>query len=542
MHGASQAKWAGGVVAVALAATACGGGSGADGGGDTDIVSSSWGDPQSPLEPGNTNEAQGAKVLDMIFRGLKRYDPKTGEAKDALAEKIETADSQNFTITVKDGWKFTNGDPVTSQSFVDAWNYAADVRNQQKNGAHFSDIVGYDDLHPATGEPKAKTMSGLVVKDDKTFTVALKQKNGTWPQTLGYQTFLPLPKAFFTDHAGWLAKPVGNGPYTVDSYTKGTALKLRKWDGYPGEDKARNGGVDLKVYTDSNTAYTDLIAGNLDLVDDIPVQQLKQVRSDLGDRYINQPALSIQTLTFPLYDPQWSKEGMEKVRKGIAMAIDRDEITRTIFHGTRIPAKDWTSPALRAKGGFSDDVCGEVCTYNPTEAKRLIQEGGGLPGGKMTLTSNMDTGSHREWMDAVCNSINNALGEGPSCTVNPIGTFADFRDQVTAHKVRGPFRSGWLGDYPYIQEFLKPLYYTGAPSNDAMFSDKRFDSRVDAALEEADLARATSLFVDAEKVLAEQVPVIPLWYQNGTAGFSKRLSNVTLNQSSTPVYDQIKVG
>ncbi|MER5933704.1 ABC transporter substrate-binding protein [Streptomyces sp. NPDC002054] len=537
MRGATHAKWAAGAVAVALAATACGG---SDSGAGAGIVSSSWGDPQNPLEPANTNEVQGGKVLDMLFRGLKRYDPKTGEAQDMVAEKIETTDSQNFTVTLKDGWTFSNGEPVTAQSFVDAWNYAADVRNKQNNAPFFADIVGYDDLHPASGDPKTTTMSGLVVKDPKTFTVALKEKFSTWPETLGYQAFSPLPKSFFTDHTGWLDKPVGNGPYTVESYTKGTGMQLRAWDGYPGPDKAQNSGVDLKVYTDNNTAYTDLISGNLDLVDDVPAQQLKNVKNDLGDRYINQPALIIQTLTFPLYDPGWNKPGMEKVRQGISRAINRPEITKQIFQNTRSPAKDWTSSALGEKGGFKD-MCGELCTYDPAAAKQLIEAGGGLPGGKMTLTSNVDTGSHRTWMDAVCNSINNALGRGPVCTVNPIGTFADFRNQTTSFKLTGPFRSGWQGDYPLIQNFLEPLYYTGASSNYGKFSNPEFDQLVDEANRDSDTARAIGTFQDSEKILAAQMPSIPLWYQNGSAGYAERLSDVELNQFSVPVYDRIKV-
>lgn len=541
MRGATHAKWTACAAVVVLVATACGGGSDSGGGGgDAGIVSSSWGDPQNPLEPANTNEVQGGKVLDMLFRGLKRYDPKTGEAVNMLAEKIDTTDSQHFTITLKDGWKFSNGEPVTAQSFVDAWNYAADVTHKQNNAPFFADIVGYADLHPTSGEPKAKTMSGLVVKDAKTFTVALKAKFSTWPQTLGYQAFSPLPKAFFTDHAGWLNKPVGNGPYTVDSYTKGTGMKLRKWDGYPGTDKAQNGGVDLKVYTDNNTAYTDLISGNLDLVDDVPAQQLKNVKNDLGDRYINQPALIVQTLTFPLYDANWGKAGMEKVRQGISRAINRDEITKQIFRETRTPAKDWTSPALGAKGGFKD-VCGALCTYDPAAAKKLIQDAGGIPGGKFTLTSNVDTGSHREWMDAVCNSVNNAIGEGPVCTVNPVGTFADFRNQQSAYKLTGPFRSGWQADYPLIQNFLQPLYFTGASSNYGKFSNPDFDKLVDEANQESDAAAAIGKFQDAEKILAEQMPSIPLWYQNGSAGHSERISDVTLNQFSVPVYNEIKV-
>ncbi|MGH4034631.1 peptide ABC transporter substrate-binding protein [Actinomycetota bacterium Odt1-20B] len=540
MRGATHAKWAAGAVVVALAVTACGGGS--SGGGDgSGIVKSSWGDPQNPVEPANTNEVQGGKVMDMLFRGLKKYDPKTGEAKDMVAEKIDTSDSQNFTVTLKDGWTFSNGEKVTAKSFVDAWNYGANIDNKQNNAPFFANIEGYDKVHPENGNASAKTMSGLAVKDDKTFTVKLKEKFSTWPQTLGYQAFSPLPQSFFKDHDGWLKKPVGNGPYTVDSYTKGSSMKLRKWDGYKGEDKAQNAGVDLIVYTDNNTAYTDLMAGNLDLVDDVPAKQLKNVKNDLGDRYINQPALIVQTLVFPLYDKNWGKEGMEKVRRGLSMAINRDEITKQIFQETRTPAKDWTSPALGDKGGYKDDICGDACTYDPAQAKKLIEEGGGLPGGKVTVTSNVDTGSHREWMDAVCNSINKALGKGAVCTVNPIGTFADFKNQMSNFKMTGPFRSGWQADYPLIQNFLQPLFYTGASSNYGKFNNKDFDALVDKANKESDASAAVKDFQDAEKILAQQMPSIPLWYQNGSAGYSENVSDVTLNQFSVPVYDQIKV-
>ncbi|NKY14859.1 peptide ABC transporter substrate-binding protein [Streptomyces somaliensis] len=539
MPGTTRAVRTAVAVAVLLAATAtaCGGG----GGGGDGVLSSSWGDPQNPLEPANTNEVQGGKVLDMVFRGLKRYDPETGEARDMVAERIETADSRNFTITLKDGWTFSNGEKVTARSFVDAWNYGAHIDNKQNNAPFFSDIVGYEDVHPESGAARAKTMRGLVVKDERTFTVALKDEFSTWPETLGYQAFMPLPRAFFTDRAAWLDRPVGNGPYTVDSYARGSGMSLRRWDGYQGPDKARNAGVDLRVYTDNNTAYQDLISGNLDLVDDIPAQQLKNVGNDLGDRYVNRPALILQTLVFPFYRSEWSKPGMEKVRTGISKAIDREQITERIFRKTRTPARDWTSPALGGKGGYSD-VCGDACVHDAAEAKRLITEGGGLPGGRITLTSNVDTGSHRQWMDAVCNSVNNVLGRGPVCTVNPVGTFADFRNQITDGRITGPFRSGWQADYPLIQNFLEPLYRTGASSNHGRFSDRRFDALVDRANAESDQAAAVRHFQDAERILAAQMPAIPLWYQNGSAGYSERLSDVRLNQFSVPVYDQIKVG
>jgi peptide/nickel transport system substrate-binding protein/oligopeptide transport system substrate-binding protein len=539
--GARHARWAVCALAAALAATACGGG---DAGGDGDtVLSSSWGDPPNPLEPANTNEVQGGKVLDMIFRGLKRYDPRTGVAEDMLAERIETSDSRNFTVTVRDGWTFSDGEKVTARSFVDAWNYGASLRNNQRNAYFFEYIEGYDRTHPADGgEQTADTLSGLRITGLRTFTVRLRQKFSSFPDTLGYNAFAPLPRAFFDDHEAWLRKPVGNGPYRVESYTRGAQLSLRRWDGYPGEDRARNGGVDLRVYTDNNTAYTDLLAGHLDLVDDVPASQLRNVRSDLGDRYINAPAGIIQTLAFPHYDRNWAKDGMEKVRAGLSRAINRTQITKTLFHGTRTPALDWTSPVLGAKGGYRAGPCGEACVYDAAAARRLIKEGGGLPGGQVSITYNADTGSHKEWVDAVCNSVNHALGDDKACVGNPIGTFADYRDRITGRKMTGPFRAGWQMDYPLIQNFLQPLYYTNASSNDGRWSNPGFDKLVDEGNAETDPARAVEKFRKAEEVLREDMAAIPLWYQNGSAGYSERLSDVALNPFSVPVYDQIKVG
>jgi oligopeptide transport system substrate-binding protein len=545
MRGAKSAKWVVGAAVVALAATACGSSdSGSKAGGSNDgIVRAWWGDPQNPLEPANTNEVQGGKVLDMIFMNLKEYDPKTGKANLEAADSITTTDQQNFTIKLKAGLKFSDGTPVTSSSFVDAWNYGALVTNKQLNSYFFADIDGYAAVHPETegAAPTAKTMSGLKVVDASTFTVKLTQKFSTWPDRLGYKAFAPLPKSFFTDHAAYLNKPVGDGPYMVESYTKGSSMKLVPNPNYTGPSKPKNKGVLLKVYTDSNTAYADLQAGNLDVLDDVPAEQLSHVKSDLNGRYLNQPAGIIQTVSFPLNQKAWSKPGMEKVRKGLSMAIDRKTITDKIFQGTRTPANDLTSPVLGAAGGYSDTIGGESVTYNPTKAKQLIQEGGGIPGGHMTIGYNADSGSHKQWVDAVCNSINNVLGDNKACVGAPTGTFADFRNQITKGEMTQPFRSGWQMDYPLIDDFLTPLYATGGSSNDSHYSNPKFDSLIKQANAEPDTAKAIKLYQSAEALLMNDMPVIPLWYQNGGAGWSSRVSNVTENAFSYPVFTDITV-
>lgn len=171
----------------------------------------------------------------------------------------------------------------------------------------------------------------------------------------------------------------------------------------------------------------------------------------------------------------------------------------------------------------------------------MIADGGGLPGGRIQLTYNADTGSHKDWIDAVCNSINNTLGDDRACVGRPVGTFADYRNQITQKKMPGPFRAGWQMDYPLIQNFLQPLYFTNASSNDGKWTNAEFDKLIDQANAESDTATAIKKFQQAEGVVRDNMAAIPLWYQNGSAGYSERLSNVELNPFSVPVYNEIKV-
>jgi ABC-type transport system substrate-binding protein len=96
-------------------------------------------------------------------------------------------------------------------------------------------------------------------------------------------------------------------------------------------------------------------------------------------------------------------------------------------------------------------------------------------------------------------------------------------------------------DYPLIQNFLQPLYFTDASSNDGKFTNAQFDRLVNEANAESDEPAAVKKFQQAEGVVRDNMAAIPLWYQNGSAGFSERLSNVALNPFSVPVYNEIKV-
>ena len=96
----------------------------------TAVISVNNTEPQNPLIPTNTNEVGGGLVLQSIFAGLVYYDAE-GAPHNDMAESIETDDAQNYTIKLKADQTFSNGEPVTANSFVDAWNYGALLSNAQ---------------------------------------------------------------------------------------------------------------------------------------------------------------------------------------------------------------------------------------------------------------------------------------------------------------------------------------------------------------------------------------------------------------------------
>lgn len=207
-------------MAVAMLASACGGGGSASG--EDGIVTLDWGEPENPLVPGNTTEENGGFIIDALFTGLVEYRASDLKVENAVAESITTTDNTNFTIKLKPGWTFHDGTPVKAKNFVDAWNYTAYGPNGFQGASFFEQVDGYDVVHPKDpdGEagpaspptPPTKEMSGLKVVDDNTFTVKLKSPFTIFPVVLGYSAYKPLPDSFFADPKKFEDHPIGNGP------------------------------------------------------------------------------------------------------------------------------------------------------------------------------------------------------------------------------------------------------------------------------------------------------------------------------------------
>ena len=387
-----------GMVAIAaLALTGCGAGGGSnegasDAAGDpAKIITAYSNEPQNPLLPANTNEVYGGRVVELLFEGLTSYSP-SGESVNALAESIESPDGQNYTIKVKSGTKFTNGEEVTAKSFVDAWNFAALSTNAQANSSFFESIEGYDAVSATKKEgetevpaPTAETLSGLVLKDDSTIEVKLTQPEADWPLRLGYTAFMPLPSEAIADPKAFGENPVGNGPYKMakeGAWQHDSQIELVKNEDYTGTREAKNGGVTFKFYTDPAPAYTDIQANNL--------------KNNLG---------------------------------------------------------------IQVEG-------------------------------------------------------------------QPFAKFAELLDLRKSQTLPGFARAGWQADYPSLYNFLGPLLRTGSSANYEGYSNPEFDKLLDEGLGSKSTDDANAKFTEAQEILFQDLPNLPLWYSARQVVWSQNVTNV----------------
>lgn len=528
------------VSAGALVLAGCGGsddesnGAGANGedeGASTGVVSANSVEPQNPLIPTDTNEVGGGKILDLIFSGLVYYDAE-GATHNEVAESIETDDSQTFTVTLEDGWEFTDGSPVTAASFVDAWNQGALLSNGHLSSYFFEPIEGFS-------YDEDSELSGLAVEDDLTFTIKLTQPEADFPSRLGYSAFYPLPPDALEDPETYGENPVGNGPYQLKeegAWQHNVGIDMVPNEDYAGEREVQNGGVSLVFYDSQDAAYNDLLSGELDIIDQIPDSAFGSFEDELGDRAVNQPSAVFQSFTIPEYLDHFEGEEGKLRRQAISHAINRQEITETLFEGTRTPAADFTSPVV---DGWTDDVPGnEVLEYDAEKAKDLWAEADDIAQweGTFTLAYNSDA-PHQPWVDAVVNQLRNSLdieAEG-----EPYPLFAELRDDVTARDMDGAFRTGWQADYPGLGNFLGPLYGTGAGSNDGDYSNEDFDEKLNEAAGADSVDEAIPLYVEAQEYLFEDLPALPLWYQNVIGGYAETVDNVEFGWNSVPVYHDV---
>ncbi|HEX2130242.1 MAG TPA: ABC transporter substrate-binding protein [Actinophytocola sp.] len=472
------------------------------------------------------------KVLSVLYAGLVDMDS-DGELIYRIAESVESEDQVTWTIKLKEDWTFHNGDPVNADAYIRAWNWAAYAPNAADTNGFFSVIEGYDAMNPTEPgvKPTATELSGLKKVDDHTFTVTLNAPFSQFDRSLLYTNAFGAQTQWCLDNTDACnEKPIGTGPYKMVSWEHDQSVVVERWADYPGENAGKADQITFSIYADTGTAFRDWQAGNLDVLNEPKPENVEQARQLAGDRAVEEVESSFYYIGIPQYLDTWTPKQVH----ALALAINREAIVENLLAGLAEPAASVVPPSIPGGGG---DKC-EFCTYDPERAKQLMAEAGGLPTKTITLWVNSGAGNE-EWVKAIGNGWRETFGLDYTMETPQ---FSDYLDTMQAHELTGPFRAGWSMDYPSMVNFLKPLYFSGFPSNHTTYSNEQFEQLVEEGNAADGEDAAIEKYTEAERLLLETMPVIPVYFGKAFYVYSDNVESVPYSAlHEVPEYESVVV-
>ena len=339
----------------------------------------------------------------------------------------------------------------------------------------------------------------------------------------------PVPQAALDDPASFLLAPIGNGPFKMDGkWESGQYIDVVRFDDYYGEKPILD-GIHFSIQKDPATAFREFEAGNIDFCQ-IPSGRLNETSEKYGtseDGYTVTPKKQVLTgaqaaiyyLTLNLNDPIMADIN---VRKAMSLAINRQNIVDTLFEGSR-----------KAANGFfpliiDDDESNvwEFCKYDKDAAQKIVDENN-LAGTTITLSYNSG-GGHEDIMSIVQGDLE-AVGFKVEQSSMEWATYltnlGDGRYQVG--------RLGWNADYPTMDNFLYPNFYSTADNNYAKYVNADVDAAIDAARQITDVEERKAAYRKINQTIAESVPVIPLMFYALDHVGSDRVARMYLSPQNT---------
>ena len=146
-------------------------------------------------------------------------------------------------------------------------------------------------------------------------------------------------------------------------------------------------------------------------------------------------------------------------------------------------------------------------------------------------------GGHQPWVEAVTNSIRQTLNIKAEGKAYP--NFKGLRDDVVNDKLDSGYRTGWLGDYPSIANFLESQYRTKGSSNDSGYSNQQFDKLLSTAASSSSAKEAQPIYNQAQGILMQDLPQIPLWYKSASTAWNPKLKNFQTGWNGYPEFTKL---
>ena len=530
-----------GVSAAALGLAACGGsksgstatsGSTAGstaGGVNTAGFTVQYGSNPETLDPALNSAIDGANTIITIFEPLLLIN-ENNEVVGGQAESWETSeDGLTWTFTMRDGLKWSDGTDLNAKDFEYSFKRMVDPNTAAPYAETclgmidgFEEAAGFPDADGnPTAEPNPDALNVKASDDGKTLTIVLSYPCSYFDKMAAFATMSPVQQATVEANGdAWCTSPdtfVSNGPYMITDWTPSERIVLTKNPNYVGgwdSSKIVSDTITLLLLEDSSASFAAYNSGDAVLIKDVPTGEIPSLTKaeDGGDFYVD----TILGTYYVSLNLQRDAFQDAKVRKALALSIDRDYVANTIMQGTYSAASNIVGPGIVDENGYFHDNANGGSPYiaddyeaNLAEAKKLLEEAG-YPNGEGYPTieySTNDAGYHVP----LAEYLQQAWGDlGITLTINKM-EWSSF----TPARRAGEYdvaRNGWVMDYNDPSNMLD-LFCSGNGNNDGKYSNPDFDAAIDAS-RVADSAEHFAQLHKAEDILMEDMGCLPIAYYN----------------------------
>jgi len=468
------------------------------------------------LDPAQGPDANSGIAVNMIYSGLVRADKNLNVIPDQATWQVSN-NNKVYTFTLKPGITFSDGTPVTAQTYVYTWTRALLPSVASPVASLFeAPIVGSD----AVLAGKATTLSGVKAVNNSTLQVTLKRPTAYFLEALTSSLFFPLNKKVINQYGqkNWVRNAAGNavgtGPFMVKTWQSGVKMVFTPNPHYYG-NKTRLQEVDMPFVNDLATAYKSFHAGQYDFTWNLLPSDQETAQSTAG--FTRVPLLQTDLLFFDNTRPPFNNAAL---RQAFAYATDRDTLAKAIFKDSVLPAPTIIPPGMP---GYQPSYPG--LPYDAAKAKSLLQSvypdvtkvpaiTFSYPSSQMPTTE--IAALQQMWQKAL--SIQVKM-EGVDLNA--------YNDATAKRQIQFGFTQ-WSADFPDPYDWLTLNLLSTASNNAGSWKNAEFDQTVMQAENESGDARI-ALYNKAEQIAISNVGWLPLDHQTMAAIIPAKVHGVSLN-------------
>jgi len=479
-------------------------------------------EPQT-IDPALNSAVDGAIMVNHMFEGLIKWvdsgvsvegvdNCTLAQLAPGQAESWEKTDNGDGTVTytfkMRDGIKWSDGKDVTAQDFVYSWQRLATPETAADYCYMIDMVKGYAEVNAGEADPSTL---GVSAPDDKTFVVELTYDCPYFEEICAFPATFPVREDVVSASPDtWtheVATYLSNGPYKMKSWTHNSEIVMEQNPEYYGVADLGPDTITFKLMDDANAMLTAFQAGDLDFIEDMPVDEIPNL---LGSGELD--IVPYIGTYYVCYNVEKAPFDDWRVRKAFTLAIDSQYIVDNVTQTGQVPATGFvpsgvadaeTGSDFRSVGGdyWTAGTTEEQYAKNVEEAKQLLADAG-YPNGEgfPTVTYLYNTNdNHKKIGEALQQQWSSALNVEVKLENQDWSVFLETRKQGDYQVAR----NGWIADYNDPISFLD-MWLTGGGNNDAQYSNADYDAAIARAKGTSDPQERMDAMHEAEDIIMGQ--------------------------------------